>query len=151
MSSESEAELIVIDNLRFTSAEEYLTNGSPIVHAQVNSMWMEADRQVADGDFARAIETKQASLKSNPILSGPTTKGDEQDAMDTAFDILATKAVVDRAPFNAADEYLATKSLRVRAYLDPTWTDEDRLAAVEDFTEEMEFHQRQAELAPIVA
>lgn len=151
MSSVSEAELMVVDDLRFTSAAEYLTNGSPIVRAQVNSMWMEADRQAADGDFARAIETKQASLISIPILSGPTTNVDEQDVMDTAFDMVATKAVVDRAPFNAANEYLATKSLRVRAYLDSIWTDEDRLAAVEDFAEEMEFHQGQAELAPIVA
>lgn len=151
MGSEPEAELMVVDDLCFKSADEYLANGSPIGGTQVNSMWTEAYRQLADADSARAIEFNQASLKSIPILSAPTTKGDEQDAMDTALDIVATKAVVDRIPFNAADEYLATKSLRVRAYLDSLWTEEDRRVAVEDFACEMEFHQGQAEPAPIVA
>lgn len=143
MGSEPEVELMVVDDLRFRSTDGYLTKGSPIVRAHVNSMWMEADRQVADENFARAIEIKQASLISIPLLSGPTKKGDEQDAMDTALDMVATKAVVDRVPLNAADEYLATKSLRVRAYLDSIWTEQDRRIAIQDFSREMEFHQGQ--------
>lgn len=151
MGSEPEAELLVVDDLLFRSGDEYLANGSPIGGAQVNSMWTEAHRQDADADFARAIEFNRASLIPIPVLSGPSTKGDEQDAMDTSLDIMATKAVVDRVPFNAADEYLATRSPRVRAYLDSLWTEEDRRVAVEDFASEMEFHQVQAEPAPIVA
>lgn len=151
MGSEPEAELKVVDDLCFRSADEYLANGSLIGGAQVNSMRTEAYRQVADADFTRAIEFNQASLISTPILSEPTTKGHEQDAMDIALDIVATKALVDRVPFNAADEYLATKSLRVRAYLDSLWTEGDRRVAVKDFACEMEFYQGQAEPAPIVA
>lgn len=64
---------------------------------------------------------------------------------------MATKAVVDRVPFNAASEYLARKSPRVRAYLDSLWTEEDGRVAVEDFAGEMEFHQVPVEPAPIVA
>lgn len=105
MGSEPEAELLVIDDLCFRSDDEYLANGSPIGGAQVNSMWTEAYRQVADAK-SRAIEFNRASLVPIQILSGPTAKGDEQDAMDTSVDIVATKAVVDRVPFNAAGEYL---------------------------------------------
>lgn len=151
MGSEPRAELMVIDDLCSRSADEYLASGSPIGGAQVNSMRTEANRQVAVADFPRANGSNQASLISIPILSGPTTKGDDQDAMDTSPDIVATKAVFDRVPFNAADEYLATKSPRVRAYLDSLFTEEDRRVAVEDFASEMERHQVQAESAPIVA
>lgn len=150
MGSEPRAELMVVADLCSRSADEYLANGSPIGGAQVNSMRSEANRQVAVADFSRANDSNQASLLSIPILSGPTTKGDDQDAMDTSPDIVATKAVSDRVPFNAADEYLATKSPRVRAYLDSLFTEEDCRVAVEDFASEMERHQVQAQPAPIV-
>lgn len=126
-----------VEDLRFRSGDEHLAGASPIVRAQVNPMWTEADRQVAAEDFA-----------------GPTTKGDEQDAdaMDTAPDIVATEAVVNFVPFNAADEYLATVSPRVRAYLNSIWTEEDRRVAVDDFAKGMEFrHGQAAEPPPIVA
>lgn len=147
MDCEPDVEPAVVDDLHFRSADEHLAGASPIVRAQVNPMWTEADRQVAAEDFA-------GPTTSIPILSGPNTKGDEQDAdaMDTAPDIVANKAVVNRVPVNSADEYLATVSPRVRAYLNSIWTEEDRRVAVEDFAREMEFRQGQAaEPPPIVA
>ena len=147
MDCEPDVEPTVVDDLHFRSADEHLAGASPIVRAQVNPMWTEADRQVAAEDFA-------GPTTSIPILSGPNTKGDEQDAdaMDTAPDIVANKAVVNRVPVNSADEYLATVSPRVRAYLNSIWTEEDRRVAVEDFAREMEFRQGQAaEPPPIVA
>lgn len=89
MGSELEAELLVIDDLCLRSDDEYLANASPIGGAQVNSMWTKAYRQVADADFARAIEFNRESLVPIPIFSGPTAKGDEQDAMDTSVDIVS--------------------------------------------------------------
>lgn len=147
MDSEPDAEPTVVDDLRFRSADVHLANASPIARAQVNWVLAKADRQVAAEDFA-------GPRISIPILSGPTTEGDEQDAdsMNTAPDTVATEAVVNRVPFNAADEYLATKSPRVRAYLNLIWAEEDRRIAVEDFARGMEFHQGQAaEPPPIVA
>lgn len=144
--SEPDAEPTVIVDLRFRSADRHFANASPTVRAQVNSMLPEADQQVAAKDFA-------GPLISVPILPRPPAEGDEQDAdaMDIAHDIVATEAVVNRVPFNAADEYLATTSPRVRAYLSSIWTEEDRRVAVEDFAGEMELHQEQAaEPLPIV-
>lgn len=151
MRSEPSAELMVVDDLCSRSAVEYLANRSQLGGVQFNSMRTEANRQVADADFARANDFNQASLTPTPILSGPTAEGDEQDAMDTSLDIVETKAVFDRVPFNAADEYLATKTPRVRAYLDSLFTEEHRRVAVEDFANEMERYQVQAEPAPIMA
>lgn len=52
------------------------------------------------------LNSTKHRLYQFPVCLGTTT-GDEQDAMDTAIDMVATKAVVDCAPFNTADEYLA--------------------------------------------
>ena len=52
MDCEPDAGPTVVVDLRFRSADEHLAGASPIVRAQVNPMWTEADRQVAAEDFA---------------------------------------------------------------------------------------------------
>lgn len=145
MDSKSDAEPTVVDDLRFGSVDEHLENASPILRAQFDWMWTKSNRQVATKELV-------GPRISIPVLSGLTAEGDEQlaDAMNTAPDTVATEAVVNRLLFNAADEYLATKSPRVRAYLNSIWREEDRRIAVEDFARGMEQEQA-AEPPPIVA